>query len=64
MYYKFTDKDSGALIGEVHSVKALSNNNFYLNSPPSPDGTRAVISVSYNKQDWQPIVQEGKGHSF
>jgi hypothetical protein len=64
MFYKFTDKDSGALIGDVHSVKSLSNDNFFMNSPASPDGTRAIISVSYNKQDWQPIVPANKEHSF
>jgi hypothetical protein len=52
------------LIGDIHEVKAMSNDNFFLNSPPSPDGTKAIISVSYNKQDWQEIIPEDKGHSF
>ena len=64
MYYKFTNLQTGNIIGEVKEVSDLTQDNFFIYSPPSPEGTKAILNLSFNQKDWQKILPSGKEHSF
>jgi hypothetical protein len=36
----------------VTEVKNLEADSFYIFSPAAPEGTKAILNVSFNKKDW------------
>jgi hypothetical protein len=52
LFYNFTSKITGNVIGAITEVKNLEADSFYIYSPAAPQGTEAILNVSFNQKDW------------
>lgn len=41
-----------------------SETSFSFKTPAAPGGTKAIIQISYNGENWQSLIPEGKEYSF
>jgi len=64
LYVKFVDQASNNQIGEIGTVKNIDNDAFYWQTPPAREGTKAILMLSFNKQNWQPIIPTDKTYSY
>lgn len=63
LFAKFTD-ELGQNIGDIMTINEIDNDSFYFNTPKAPAGTRAILNLSFNKQQWQQIIPTEKTYSY
>lgn len=42
----------------------MTNNDFVYYTPAVPAGSKCTILMSFNDEDWQPLIENGKSYSF
>ena len=52
LFVKMTD-EAGQTLGDIMTIKEIENDSFYFNTPKAPAGTKAILNVSFNQQQWQ-----------
>lgn len=52
IYVRFIDNSSGNLIGKVKSSFDQSDEKLFWLTPSAPEGTKAIMQLSYNQIDW------------
>ena len=52
LYVKFVDQTTGAQIGEIGTINDIDNDAFVWHTPKAKEGTKAILEVSFNKQNW------------
>ena len=65
MYVKFTDLD-GRDIGNMTQISAsdMENDIITWHTPNATEGTKAILYLSFNKQNWQAVVPTEKTYSY
>jgi len=63
LWVKFVEMN-GNQIGNISEAMALTDEEFFWRTPAAPDQTKAIMYLSYNKQDWQAIIPAGKDFTF
>lgn len=63
IYARFNDMQ-GNPIGEPKQGQKITNEQFVWYSPPANVGTKAIMSVSFDQQNWQQVIPSNKDHSF
>ncbi len=52
------------MIGEPTEAFDINDEVFSWKTPPADLDTKAILEISYNKQDWQTILDKGKNYSY
>ena len=64
LYARFRDSVTGDIIGEPTETFDVSEEEFSWRTPPADLDTKAILEVSYNKEDWQKVLEPGKNYSY
>lgn len=64
LYVKFVDSVTGNQIGNVTEINNIENDGFQWQTPPAKDGTKAILELSLNKQNWQSVIPTEKEYSY
>lgn len=64
LYVRFRDSVTGDYIGEATEAYDISEEEFSWKTPPADLDTKAILEISYNKFDWQQILDKGKNYSY
>ena len=52
VYVKFVDQSTGNQIGEIGKISDIQNDAFAWHTPKAKEGTKAILMLSLNKQNW------------
>ena len=63
MYVKFTDLD-GNNIGNATKITDMDNDIIIWHTPNATEGTKAILYVSFNGQNWQSVIPTEKTFSY
>lgn len=63
LYAKFEDMN-GAQLGEIEKITEIDNDSFVFWTPKAPTDTKAILYVSFNKQQWQAVIPSEKNFSY
>lgn len=66
MWLRFVDPDSGEELAPATQVdpELLSDDSAVWRTPGLPSGTKALMQISLNNQDWDSLPQPNKTYSF
>jgi ACT domain-containing protein len=64
LYVRFRDSVTNETIGEITEAFDVYEEELSLKTPPADLDTKAIIEISYNKENWQEISQPGKNYSY
>ena len=64
LFVRFRDSVTGDFISESTEAFDVTDEEFSWRTPPADLDTRAILEFSYNKQDWQTVLDTGKNYSY
>jgi len=64
LWVRFKDAATGEILGEPSLAADVTEEEFSWRTPPADLDTKAILEISYNKQDWQMILDHGKNYSY
>lgn len=64
LWVRFVDKESGEAIGEITEALDVTSSSFSWFNPPARPDTEAILQISFNKIEWQSIIQYGATYSY
>jgi hypothetical protein len=59
-----TTSESGEVIGETTEALDVTSSSFTWFNPPARPDTQAILQISFNKIEWQSIIQYGATYSY
>lgn len=64
IYLRFIDTSNGSVIGKERPAFSQTDERLFWMTPSAPEGTKAMLQLSYNQIDWQSVIPSGKEYSF
>jgi hypothetical protein len=64
LYVKFVDASTGKQIGDVGLITEIDNDAFVWYTPKAKEGTKAILYLSLNNQNWQAVIPTEKSYSY
>jgi len=64
LWIKFTDLETGADIGNATKISNMDDDTIWWHTPNATEGTKAILNLSFNKQNWQQVIPTEKTFSY